>query len=133
MRVRRIMLGFALAFAAAAVSPGRAAELRYGLNGVPAPLPDLGPVGNGRRIFMQYNCYGCHGGTARGEFGVNLVGEDIDDVTEAVTNGETYGGMPSFRKYLKQKDIENITAYLDSLGTKNEPTWYDWWVPYPKQ
>jgi mono/diheme cytochrome c family protein len=133
MRVKQIMLGFALAAAALSLSPAGAAELRYGRNGVPTTLPDLGPVGDGRRIFVEYNCYGCHGGTARGEFGPSLVGETLDSVDEAITYGEIYGGMPPFRKYLNQKDIQNVAAYLATLGTKKEPTWFDWWEPNPTE
>jgi mono/diheme cytochrome c family protein len=125
------MMGIALV--ASLAPPAGAAELEYGKAGVPSKLPDLGPAGNGRRLFLKLNCYLCHGGNAGGGTGPNIQGANIDAVYEATQEGEPYSGMPSFKKWTTFADVQNLTAYLGSIGTKSEPTWYDWWVAHPKQ
>jgi mono/diheme cytochrome c family protein len=95
-----------------------------------APPPKLNPAGEGRRLWLELNCYSCHGMNAAGGMGPNIQHSDGGDVREAVLQGEE-GGMPSFKKYAKTKDINNLIAYLKTIGTKNEPVWVDWWNPNP--
>ena len=33
--------------------------------------------------------------------------------------------------YATATDINNIAAYLQSVGTSSEPVFNDWWVPVP--
>lgn len=95
----------------------------------------LPPSGEGRRAFLANNCYGCHGinagGSPMGAPAFRTDKPDLGDVAEAVRQGES-GGMPSFPK-LTQTDISNLNAYFQSLGTKAEPTFLEWWVPVPTQ
>lgn len=99
----------------------------------------LSPAGEGRRAWLKYNCYGCHGMRAQGGMGPNIQHEG-DDVGEAVLEGED-GGMPSFRPYLTQHPdpagttglINNLRAYLQSIGTANEPRFTHWWDQVPKE
>lgn len=94
--------------------------------------PTLDAAGEGRRAFMRLNCYSCHGGGGHGgTMGPSLVGE-ADETAEAVLEGEG-GGMPSFKNYLCSNDIANLTAYLEMLGTGKEPTFTEWWEPYPSE
>ena len=37
-----------------------------------ATLPNLGPAGNGRRKWVQFGCYLCHGSNGAGQFGPNI-------------------------------------------------------------
>lgn len=111
-------------------SGASATGLQWGRNGVAAKLPPLNAVGEGRRDFLKWNCYSCHGLNAAGGMGPNIQQADPGDVSEAVLQGAS-GGMPSFRKYATSKDIANLTAYLKSIGTKSEPTWVDWWNKRP--
>jgi mono/diheme cytochrome c family protein len=90
----------------------------------------LNAAGEGRRAFLQYNCYSCHGMYAAGGMGPNIVHAEKGDIREAVTQGES-GGMPSFHTLLTSTDISNLAAYLKSIGTPAEPTFMDWWVPVP--
>jgi cytochrome c551 len=92
--------------------------------------PKLTPAGEGRRVYLRYNCYGCHGMRAGGGMGPNIVRAESGDLREAVMEGED-GGMPSFRALLTSTDISNLSAYLSSIGTPNEPRFDDWWVPVP--
>lgn len=89
----------------------------------------LGPEGEGRRAYLKYNCYGCHGMRAEGGMGPNIRGGD--DVAEAVREGED-GGMRSYASIITSTmEINNLSAYLRSIGTAREPRFNDWWVPIP--
>jgi cytochrome c551 len=89
----------------------------------------LSPAGEGRRAWLKYNCYGCHGMRAAGGMGPNIVHEG-GEVGEAVREGEDEG-MPSYGKLVSSTEITNLKAYLKSIGTANEPTFNDWWLPVP--
>jgi len=88
----------------------------------------LDSVGEGRRAWLEFNCAGCHGNTAGGGMGPNIVGAESGDIQEAVLQGDAReGGMPSFKGCATTTDVKNIGAYLHSIGKQNEPTWLDWW------
>jgi mono/diheme cytochrome c family protein len=88
----------------------------------------IGAIGEGRRVFLEFNCSACHGNTAGGAWGPNIQGAEQGDIQEAVLQGDAReGGMPSFKGCAKKVDVKNLAAYLRSIGTKNEPTWLDWW------
>lgn len=95
-----------------------------------ARAPALDEAGEGRRLFLKLNCYGCHGMAAGGGMGPAIVGAERGDVAEVLRRGED-GGMPSYRAWVSDTDITNLTAYLRSIGTPNEPTFNDWWVRVP--
>jgi mono/diheme cytochrome c family protein len=91
----------------------------------------LGPAEEGRRVYLEQNCYGCHGGRGGGGMGpaFRREGADLGDVSEAVRRGESKG-MPAYPK-LTAQDIQNLTAYFRSLRTSAEPTFTHWWEPVP--
>ena len=95
-------------------------------------LPTLNAAGEGRRLFLQLNCYGCHGMFAAGGMGPNIVHAEKGDVQEVLMQGSEEG-MPSFRSYVNSTDIANIEAYLQSIGSAKEPTFMDWWKKNPKK
>jgi cytochrome c551 len=95
-----------------------------------SPSATLPPEGEGRRLYLKLNCYGCHGVAGAGGMGPNIVRAELDDVSEVLRQGEDEG-MRSFRTYVNTVDITNIAAYLRSIGTASEPKWRDWWVPVP--
>ena len=96
-------------------------------------LPSLGPAGDGRRKFVQFQCYLCHGNNGAGQFGPNIQGAGAGDVSDAVRQGVPEAGMPSYGPYASGADITNIAAYLSSVGTKGEPKFWNWWQPHPVQ
>jgi cytochrome c551 len=101
----------------------------------PADAQSLGkltPAGEGRRVFLQYNCYSCHGMRAGGGMGPNIVRAETGDLREVVMEGGE-GGMPSYRSIATSTDVTNLIAYLSSIGTPNEPIFNDWWVPLPSK
>ncbi len=131
MRPTQMILASLIA-AAALMPSARAADLLSSRNAMAQTLPSLGPIGDGRRVWLKLNCYSCHGGNAAGGMGPNVQHADPGDVTSAMLHGDAKeGGMRSFAKYANAADAKNVTAYLKSIGTKNEPTWLDWWNPTP--
>jgi hypothetical protein len=98
-----------------------------------ASLPDLGPAGNGRRKWVQLGCYLCHGSNGGGQFGPNIQHAEAGDLNEAVKQGIPEWGMPSYGSHATAADLTNLAAYLNSVGTANEPKWWDWWVPHPTE
>ncbi len=107
-----------------------AVEVARTLEPVATATAPLSPAGEGRRTFLQLNCYGCHGMFAAGGMGPNIVGTERNDVREAVMRGED-GGMPSYKAYATDTDITNLTAYLRSIGSGSEPVFMDWWKKVP--
>jgi len=80
----------------------------------------------GRRLFLWYNCYGCHGGRAGGGMGPNLRGPDFifgnsdSQFFSSIAEGRAEG-MPSWRTKISEDQIWKIVAYLKTLNTPNEP------------
>jgi len=92
----------------------------------------LSPAGEGRRVYLSQNCYGCHGGRAGGGMGPNFR-DNVPapaDVTAAVLG--LSGGMPPYPG-LTSTDISNLSAYFQSLRTAGEPTFTRWWEAVPTQ
>ncbi|MEJ0048628.1 MAG: hypothetical protein WDN04_22860 [Rhodospirillales bacterium] len=129
MRLARI-LSLSVLYAATLAPPAGADGLRWGANGISRTTTNLGPIGNGRRDFLEFNCYVCHGGNGAGGEGPNVQHAPGSLVSDRVMNGGALG-MRSFKKYIGAKGIKELTAYLASIGTKKEPTWVDWWNPVP--
>jgi mono/diheme cytochrome c family protein len=92
---------------------------------------ELTPAQEGRRLFLKLNCYGCHGMTGAGGMGPKLIGQ-ADDVPEAIIEGKE-GGMPSFLNRVSDVDVANLTAYVRSLGTADEPKFLHWWEDTPSE
>ena len=88
----------------------------------------------GRAIFVRDNCAGCHGQFGQGGMGPNLRNEspNDDDIRDAVLNG-TRTGMPSFRGLLGERDIDNLTEYIDSMRSDEEPIFSNWWDVIPSR
>lgn len=88
----------------------------------------LSPAGEGRRAWLKYNCYGCHGMRAEGGMAENVQREGAGIAREGSEEG-----MPSYKRYLTERDIKNLEAYLKSIGTAAEPTFTHWWEPIPSR
>lgn len=136
MKLSKTLIGTAAALLLACSGSQAADVWRLANNATPdvaLPVPSpqvLSPAGEGRRAFLRFNCYGCHGMFAAGAMGPGIVGAERHDVSEAVLRGEE-GGMPSFRAYVTDTDITNLTAYLNSIGKPSEPVFMDWWKKVP--
>ncbi len=91
----------------------------------------------GRKAWLKYNCYSCHGMRAAGGMGPRLAG-DSDDVAEAVIKGEEEG-MPSYKKYkVTAQEMKDMATYLRTIDLSrpnnvdptlnpSEPYFMHWW------
>lgn len=83
-------------------------------------LPD------GRQLFVQYNCSGCHGDHGGGGMGPSLrdtlwyYGGDDASIFASITEGRQHG-MPSWGSKLPRDQIWKLVTYIKSLRTPNEP------------
>lgn len=80
----------------------------------------------GRQLFVQMNCYGCHGGHAGGGMGPSLrdpnwiYGSTPIDIYGSIAQGRAHG-MPAWGLRLPSDVVWKLVAYIQSLGTQYEP------------
>jgi cytochrome c oxidase cbb3-type subunit 3 len=80
----------------------------------------------GRRMFVVFNCSGCHGGRAGGGMGPSLrdeswiYGKEAADIFDSIAAGRAHG-MPAWGAMLPPKQIWQLVAYIQSLRTPQEP------------
>jgi len=95
----------------------------------------LTPAQRGRVAWFKLNCVGCHGDSAKGGMGPNIVGQEYNDVYQAMMLGDAReGGMINFSSVPKRGAtvVSDITAYLASIGTASEPKFVVWWTTPPR-
>jgi cytochrome c oxidase cbb3-type subunit III len=103
------------------------------LPGGSQPQPMANPLADdrvalteGRRLFVDYNCYGCHGGHGGGGMGPSLrdpewiYGGDAPHIYDSIAEGRAHG-MPAWGTRLPAEQVWQLTAYIQSLGTRLEP------------
>ena len=87
---------------------------------------DAAALAEGRRLFVWFNCAGCHGDHAGGGMGPSLrdsswyYGGDEASIFASITQGRQHG-MPAWGSKLPQDDIWKLVTYIKSLRTPNEP------------
>ena len=80
----------------------------------------------GRQLFIEMNCYGCHGGHAGGGMGPSLrdpswiYGSSPIDIYSSIAQGRAHG-MPAWGLRLPSDVVWKLVAYIQSLGTPDEP------------
>ena len=82
-------------------------------------------MGEGRQLFVRFNCSGCHGGRAGGGMGPSL--RDIDwlygstdaQIFSSIAEGRAHG-MPAWGTKLNEDQVWKLVAYIKSLRTPNE-------------
>ena len=98
----------------------------------PQPLGATNPYANdriaitqGRQEFLQFNCYGCHGGRAGGGMGPSLrdpvwiYGSNDAQIFNSIAQGRGKG-MPSWGSKLTDEQIWKLVAYIKTLRTPME-------------
>ena len=83
-------------------------------------------LAEGRRLFVSYNCAGCHGDHGGGGMGPSL--RDVDwmygssdgHVFASIAQGRAHG-MPAWGTRLPADHIWKLAAYVKSLRTPLEP------------
>ena len=80
----------------------------------------------GRRLFVWYNCAGCHGGHGGGGMGPSLrdpswrFGSSDAHIFASITEGRGQG-MPAWGTKIPQEQIWKIVTYIKSMRTPQEP------------
>lgn len=91
-----------------------------GANKLPGE-PQTAPTStDGRTIYIEANCAGCHGLEGRGSRGPSLVSGSGGVLTQAelearIANGKRLAGMPKFEGFLTEEQIRSVAAYVVSL------------------
>jgi cytochrome c oxidase cbb3-type subunit III len=97
--------------------------------GTPPPNPyaqDRTAMGEGRQLFVRFNCSGCHGGRAGGGMGPSLrdvdwlYGSDDAQLFSSIAEGRAHG-MPAWHTNLTPDQIWKLVTYIKALRTRNEP------------
>ena len=80
----------------------------------------------GRKLFVQYNCAGCHGDHGGGGMGPSLrdrswiYGNSDAHIFDSIAAGRAHG-MPAWGTVLPEDLIWKLVAYIQSLRTPLEP------------
>jgi len=80
----------------------------------------------GRQLFNQYNCSGCHGTHAGGGMGPSLrdtlwyYGGSDASIFASIAEGRQHG-MPSWGSKIPRDQIWKLVTYIKSLRTPHEP------------
>jgi len=83
-------------------------------------------LAEGRRLFVWYNCSGCHGGRAGGGMAptlrdpVWLYGSSDAHIFASIAEGRAKG-MPAWGTKIPEDQIWKLVAYIKSLRTPEEP------------
>ena len=110
--------GWALTLMLLTVAPVAAARVQ-----TPSPQPAATPSGNadeGKKLFLSYGCYQCHGREAQGS---SATGPRLGPRPIAFTAFSRYvrrptGQMPPYTaKVVSDADLANIYAYVQSRAT----------------
>ena len=88
---------------------------------------DPSALEQGRQLFVAMNCAGCHGGHAGGGMGPDLRPDHIfrygnlpANLFDSISMGRGMG-MPAWGTKLPSDVIWKLAAYIQSLGTQQEP------------
>jgi len=88
-----------------------------------APANTAGNATNGKRLFMEKNCYYCHGTAGQGgRDGARLAatGLNADGLIRYVR--KPAGAMPAYtEKLISDQELRDVLAYLKSLPAAKAP------------
>lgn len=113
------------AHAGAGVEPGIHPQVVLGLRHNPF-AGDAAAATEGRQLFVQYNCSGCHGGRAGGGMGPSLRdslwihGNSDTQLLSTILEGRS-AGMPAWGSRLPEQQVWKLITYIRTLGTPAEP------------
>ena len=100
-------------------------DIHPGTPTLPAPVQNPSDnrafdTSEGKRLFTQYNCSGCHfnGGGGIGPPLMDekwIYGENPENIYDTIVEGRP-NGMPSFRHKIPDNQVQEIVAYVRSLS-----------------
>jgi cytochrome c oxidase cbb3-type subunit 3 len=83
-------------------------------------------LAEGRRLFVFFNCAGCHGDHGGGGMGPSLrdrhwlYGGSDAKIANSIAEGRAHG-MPAWGTKITSGEVWKLTAYITSLRTPREP------------
>jgi cytochrome c oxidase cbb3-type subunit 3 len=112
--------------ASVTINTAQVSGLNPGANSVPPPPPpkiyeeSAYAVSEGKRLYQQYNCVGCH---ANGGGGIGpplmdnnwIYGSEPQNIFTTILQGRP-NGMPSFRNRIPEYQAWQIAAYVRSMS-----------------
>lgn len=100
-------------------------DIHPGQAGLPQPVKNQSDdraydVNEGKRLFTQYNCVGCHfnGGGGIGPPLMDaqwIYGENPENIYATIVEGRP-NGMPSFRQKIPDNQVWQLAAYVRSMS-----------------
>ena len=100
-------------------------DIHPGVGGMPQPVQNPSDerafdVNEGKRLFTQYNCSGCHfnGGGGIGPPLMDekwIYGENSENIYSTIVEGRP-NGMPSFRQKIPDAQVQQLAAYVRSMS-----------------
>jgi len=85
-------------------------------DGGPERAPQPSPVENGKRLFMSYYCYSCHGTEGQGGAGPKILARASADPLIRYVRKPSGGNMPPYTsQVIADQDLVDINAYLRSI------------------
>jgi len=100
-------------------------EIHPGSAGLPQPVKAASEerafdLNEGKRLFTQYNCSGCHfnGGGGIGPPLMDekwIYGSNTENIYSTIVEGRP-NGMPSFRQKIPDNQVQEIAAYVRSMS-----------------
>jgi len=100
-------------------------DIHPGSAGLPQPVKSATEehafdLNEGKRLYTQYNCSGCHfnGGGGIGPPLMDekwIYGENSENIYSTIVEGRP-NGMPSFRRKIPDNQVQQIVAYVRSMS-----------------
>jgi len=100
-------------------------DIRPGVGGLPQPVQNPADqhafdTNEGKRLFTQYNCSGCHfnGGGGIGPPLMDekwIYGDRPENIYSTIIEGRP-NGMPSFRQKIPDSQVQQLVAYVRSMS-----------------
>lgn len=81
---------------------------------------------DGRRLFVRWNCSGCHGGHGGGGMAPSLrdkdwiYGNSDAHIYDSIVEGRAHG-MPAWATHITEPEVWKVVAYIQSMRTDREP------------
>jgi cytochrome c oxidase cbb3-type subunit 3 len=100
-------------------------DIRPGVGGMPQPVQNPADqrafdTNEGKRLYTQYNCSGCHfnGGGGIGPPLMDekwIYGQNSENIYSTIVEGRP-NGMPSFRHKIPDAQVQQLVAYVRSMS-----------------